>query len=68
MNLAKGKNGERTRMELMCHSDPRLTSLTYTDASQLPVVDAIRRLPSFLNPQPVPAYHTSVIDKERPWV
>jgi hypothetical protein len=33
-------------MEIMRHSDMRLTSKTYTDAGLLPVADAVLRLPS----------------------
>jgi integrase len=33
--------GQRTVMELMRHSDPRLTLKTYTDANLLPVSDAV---------------------------
>jgi integrase len=39
--------GERVRQEFMRHSDSRLTSTTYTDASMLPVKDAVMALPSF---------------------
>ena len=41
-------NGETTRtsMELMRHSDPKLTTKTYTDAGLLPTAAAIRALPS----------------------
>ena len=36
----------RVVMELMRHSDPRLTTKTYTDAGQLPVGAAVLSLPS----------------------
>jgi hypothetical protein len=36
---------ERIRMELNRHSDPKLTAKTYTDASVLPVSDAVAMLP-----------------------
>ncbi len=39
--------GQRTLMELMRHSDPRLTLKTYTDANMLPVSDAIVALTNF---------------------
>jgi integrase len=39
--------GQRTVMELMRHSDPRLTLKTYTDANMLPVSDAIVALTNF---------------------
>jgi integrase len=37
----------RVAMELMRHSDLKLTMKIYTDASQLPVADSVARLPSF---------------------
>lgn len=49
-NLAREDVGERTRMGLMRHSDSKLTNKTYTDESQLPTVEAIRRLHSYLKP------------------
>ena len=39
--------GQRTVMELMRHSDPRLTLKTYTDANMLPVSDAIVALTNY---------------------
>jgi integrase len=39
--------GQRTVMELMRHSDPRLTVKTYTDANMLPVSDAVVSLLRF---------------------
>lgn len=39
--------GQRTVMELMRHSDPRLTVKTYTDANMLPKSDAIVALTNF---------------------
>ncbi len=39
--------GQRTVMELMRHSDMRLTVKTYTDANMLPVSDAIVALTNF---------------------
>ncbi len=39
--------GQRTVMELMRHSDMRLTAKTYTDANMLPVSDAIVALTNF---------------------
>ena len=37
--------GQRTVMELMRHSDMRLTAKTYTDAHMLPVSEAVLKLP-----------------------
>ena len=39
--------GQRTVMELMRHSDPRLTVKTYTDANMLPISDAVVSLMRF---------------------
>ena len=50
--------GQRTVMELMRHSDMRLTAKTYTDANMLPISDAMALLSAFaatqLNPQTDP--------------
>jgi integrase len=46
-NLARQKIAPRVAMEIMRHSDIRLTMNHYTDASQLPVYEAIESLPSF---------------------
>ena len=43
-----GGVAQRTVMELMCHSDMRLTAKTYTDAHMLPVSDAVSKLPSLI--------------------
>lgn len=55
MQIAGGN--PRTAMELMRHSDIKLTTQIYTDANQLPKVAAIHRLPSFWN-----AIHTATSD------
>src|SRR5439155_10574983 len=39
--------GQRTVMELMRHSDMRLTAKTYTDANMLPISDAMVSLMKF---------------------
>ena len=39
--------GQRTVMELMRHSDMRLTAKTYTDANMLPISDAMALLMKF---------------------
>ena len=39
--------GQRTVMELMRHSDMRLTAKTYTDANMLPISDAMASLMRF---------------------
>ncbi|MEY2486184.1 MAG: hypothetical protein QOH39_1832 [Verrucomicrobiota bacterium] len=43
--------GQRTVMELMRHSDMRLTAKTYTDANMLPVSDAMASLMRFADKQ-----------------
>lgn len=55
---------QRTAQEIMRHSDPKLTSKIYTDASLLPTVSAIRSLPNFV-PHTVPQNPT-LWDKTRP--
>jgi hypothetical protein len=37
--------GQRLAQEALRHSDPRLTAMVYTDASQLPMAAAIEKLP-----------------------
>ena len=39
----------RVVMELMRHSDMKLTTKTYTDARMLPVRDAVLKLPTLMN-------------------
>jgi integrase len=46
-NLQRNGVSPRVVMELMRHSDIRLTMETYTDASRLPTGEAIKILPSF---------------------
>jgi integrase len=46
-NLAKAGVGQRITQELMRHSDARLTNQVYTDATLLPVAEAVGCLPSF---------------------
>ena len=45
----------RVAMELMRHSDLKLTMRIYTDAAQLPLATEVHRLPSFRLPDPVAA-------------
>ncbi len=47
-NLAKAGTAPRVAMEIMRHSDMRLTAKTYTDAGQLPIADAVLHLPSLI--------------------
>src|SRR5205823_14330006 len=52
--------GQRTVMELMRHSDMRLTAKTYTDAHMLPISDAMSLLTRF-----AAARQDSQIDSQR---
>ena len=45
-NLTLAGTPQRVTMELMRHSDMRLTAKTYTDAGLLPIGDAVLNLPS----------------------
>jgi integrase len=47
-NLARAGTSPRIAMEIMRHSDIKLTTKTYTDAGLLPVSDAVINLPSLL--------------------
>lgn len=49
-NLAKAGTAPRVAMEIMRHSDMRLTAKTYTDAGLLPIADAVLDLPSLMKP------------------
>ena len=44
-NLTLAGTSQRVTMELMRHSDMRLTAKTYTDAGLLPIGDAVLNLP-----------------------
>jgi len=46
-NLGRCGVPPRVAMEVMRHSDMRLTAKTYTDVTMLPMVDAMERLPRF---------------------
>lgn len=46
-NLARKNVAPRVAMQILRHSDIRLTMNHYTDGSQLPVVEAIGKLPVF---------------------
>jgi integrase len=47
-NLARAGTSPRIAMEVMRHSDIKLTTKTYTDAGLLPVADAVINLPSLM--------------------
>jgi hypothetical protein len=49
-NLARAGTAPRVAMEIMRHSDMRLTAKTYTDAGLLPIADAVLDLPSLVKP------------------
>lgn len=44
--LQKTGTAPRVIQELMRHSDPRLTHMTYTDSTQMPIFDAVKKLPT----------------------
>jgi len=46
-NLVRQNVAPRVAMEILRHSDIRLTMNHYTDASRLPLAEAIQKLPSF---------------------
>lgn len=52
-NLTLSGAAPRVVMELMRHSDIKLTMKIYTDAGQLPLADAVANLPAFSVPQNV---------------
>ena len=47
-NLAKTNVPPRVTMEMMRHSDIRLTMKTYTDAARLPLAEALKGMPNYL--------------------
>jgi integrase len=51
-NLANAGVGMRTAMELMRHSDARLTNTVYTDSTQLQTAIAVEKVPSVLDAAP----------------
>jgi integrase len=51
-NLARAGTAPRVAMEIMRHSDMRLTAKTYTDAGLLPIADAVLNLPSLVVKRP----------------
>jgi hypothetical protein len=59
-NLANAGVPRRVAMEMMRHSDSRLTDKTYTDASQLMTAEAVDALPSFLGTHTVKRTQFSV--------
>lgn len=61
-NLARAGVPPRVAMEVMRHSDMRLTMKTYTDSSQLPTAEAIDRLPRFDQGEPLTLRATGTED------
>jgi len=68
-NLALAGTAPRVAMEVMRHSDIRLTANVYTDAGLLPVSDAVTKLPSFgtkvATSMDTPAAQASQIDSQK---
>ena len=65
--LAIGGIDSQIRKEMMRHSDIRLTTGTYTDASQLPIAAAVGKLPRFSIsecPQPRPQTIGAIVPLE----
>ncbi len=60
--------GQRTVMELMRHSDMRLTAKTYTDANMLPVSDAVVALTKFAASKRDSQIDSQTLVPERPTV
>jgi integrase len=60
--------GQRTVMELMRHSDPRLTVKTYTDANMLPISDAVVSLMRFAAKREASQIDSQGLVPERPGV
>ena len=60
--------GQRTVMELMRHSDPRLTVKTYTDANMLPVSDAVVSLMRFASKREASQIDSQKLFREGPAV
>ena len=61
-NLSKAGVLPRVAMELMRHSDLRLTMKVYTDATQLPAAEGIEMLPSLIKSGPHRGPHDLVTD------
>jgi integrase len=64
-NLSKAGVLPRVAMELMRHSDLRLTMKVYTDANMLPGAEGIERLPSLIKEGPHAGPHDLVTDCHR---
>jgi integrase len=63
-NLARAGTAPRVAMEIMRHSDMRLTAKTYTDAGLLPIADAVLNLPSLMVTTQVESNSHSQIDSQ----
>ena len=61
-NLGRGGVSIRTAMELMRHSDARLTTKTYMDSSALPTAEALDCLPRYDLSMPVVAIKNGTLD------
>jgi len=55
----------RVAMELMRHSDMRLTMKTYTDADALPTMEAVSSLPDFIGTPESAGYHDAQIRTQK---
>ena len=64
--LALAGTPPRVAMEIMRHSDMRLTAKTYTDSGLLPLSDAVSKLPSFADDSQINYKLCSGMVKTRP--
>ena len=62
-NLGRSGVSIRTAMEVMRHSDPRLTTQTYTDAAVLPTAEAVESLPRYDQPVAEVGIRTGTFDR-----
>ncbi len=65
-NLGRGGVSIRTAMDVMRHSDPRLTTKTYTDAAALPTAEALDHLPRYDLPTAVSSLKNGTFDSLDP--
>ena len=65
-NLALAGVASRVAMELMRHSDMRLTTKTYTDTRLLPTHEATQKLPRFLSTEKDTQIRTQKLGSGRP--
>jgi hypothetical protein len=72
-NLALAGTPPRVAIEIMRHSDMRLTAKTYTDAGLLAVWDKVANLPSFttghlVKDSQIDSHSSKIVDSDLQWV